>query len=89
MMDLGDDNKVPVCIAKLSFVRNTMDVSGVAGQSLCVINTFYKDNSGKLKTEFVGKCYLKNASNNLTGSVESFNIVPTAAGLECIDEEDF
>ena len=85
MMDLGD-SKIPVCIAKLSFVRNTMDVSGVVGQSLCVINTFNKDASGKLKASLVGQCYLTDASSHLNGSVESFNIVPTGVGLEFVDD---
>ena len=80
-----DGKDIPVCIAKLKFGRNTVDVSGIVGQSLCVINTFYKDASGKLKTNCVGKCYLKNASTNLTGS-ESFNIVPTDSGLEFTED---
>ena len=80
-----DGKDIPVCIAKLKFGRNTVDVSGIVGQSLCVINTFYKDASGKLKTTCIGKCYLKNASANLTGS-ESFSIIPTNSGLEFAED---
>jgi len=51
--------KLPICIMKMRFIRNTVDISGVVGQSLYVLNIFYKDSKGNLETKTVGNFYLK------------------------------
>ena len=54
-----NDIEIPICIMKLRFIRNMVDISGVIGQSLYVLNIFYKDSKGNLETKTVGNFYLK------------------------------
>ena len=58
-------NGKPVAIAKMRFLRNTVDVSGLVNQMLVLINGFTKSGN-KIDTFKIGKAYIKGKDKNLS-----------------------
>lgn len=62
---LKNKDGLVIGLAKLRFLHNTMDISGIADQQLVLVNTFIKDKKGKVKAVKVGRCYIRGRTKNV------------------------